>query len=244
MENVNVETTQNVNIEYPIASIPERIAAALLDFLIMCGYGLIISIIFYAVTSDGFRDNENTVGLIIMSFFSLPILGYSLIFETFMNGQTIGKRAVRIKVMRVDGRPPTFGNYVMRWMMRLIEIQDSLGVIAMIAIAFNGKGQRLGDMAAGTMVVKTKRTEEIGKTVYTNIQEDYVPVYPEVSLLTLNEIDIIKRVLALREEENNQEAIDKLTGKLTEHLNIRPTLDGRDFLKALLKDYNKLNGRS
>ncbi len=130
--------------------------------------------------------------------------------ETLMNGQTIGKRAIRIKVMRLDGRQPSFGNYIMRWILRVIDVQLLFGTVAAITIYINGKGQRLGDIAAGTMVIKTKYDEEIGKTPYVNVQEEYVPVYPQVTELTDKEINIIKRVLLLPPDENAEEALSKL----------------------------------
>ncbi len=247
MENVNIETTQNVNIEYPIAGIPERMAAALLDLLIMAGYMLIASIIIKNIAGDNYRESRWEVSYILWAVFSIPLLFYTLAFETFMNGQTIGKRAVRIKVMRLDGRQPTFGNYIMRWIMRIIDIfltSPLFGVIAIITVAVNGKGQRLGDIAAGTMVVKTTYGEEIGKTIFTNIQEEYVPEYPQATMLTLNEVNVIKRVLSLKPDENSEEAVVKLVTKLSEHLGINPPIDNRGFLKALVKDYNKVNGRN
>ncbi len=81
MENINVETTQNVNIEYPIAGIPERIAATLLDFLIMSGYALIIGLIIRAVTENSLEDSSKEVIYTVWAIFSLPLLGYSLIFR-------------------------------------------------------------------------------------------------------------------------------------------------------------------
>lgn len=243
MENVNVETTQNVNIEYPIAGIPDRIAATMLDLLIMAGYLLIIGIIIGSVSSTTYENPNRELTYTLWAIFSLPILCYSLIFETFMNGQSIGKRALRIKVMRLDGRQPSFGNYLMRWIMRVIDIQIFSGIVAIVTIFINGKGQRLGDMAAGTFVIKTNTGEEISKTPLINIQEEYVPLYPEVSQLTEKDISIIKRVLLLKEDENSEETIEKLVKKLSAYLSIQPTLDGREFLMALLKDYKKVHGR-
>ncbi len=247
MENIAVETTQNVNIEYPIAGIPERIAATLLDFLIMLGYVLIISVIFSFATvlSERRFGDMSAASITALIVLFLPVLFYSLIFETFMNGQSIGKRAVRIKVMRLDGRQPSFGNYVMRWILRLIDIRISFGLAAVVTIAINGKGQRLGDIAAGTMVIKMKHKEEISKTAFVNVQEDYVAAYPEVIRLTDREANIIKKVLLLGEDENRDEAQQRLVEKLSEHLSVQPKEENnKQFLKVLLKDYNKVNGRA
>jgi uncharacterized RDD family membrane protein YckC len=246
MENIAVETTQNVDIEYPVAGIPERIAAALLDFVIIFAYILVVSFIYSAIKSATYSYKTSPVAIAFLIVLYLPALLYSLLFETFMNGQSIGKRVLRIKVMRLDGRQPSFGNYVMRWVLRIVDILPLPfpGLIAIIVLAFNDKGQRLGDMAAGTMVIKIKRKETINKTAFQQVQDDYIPLYPEVTMLTDREINIVKRALLIYSYENRDEVQEKLVVKLTEYLGIQPKEDtNRSFLKALMKDYNKIHGR-
>lgn len=251
MENIAVETTQNVSIEYEVAGLLERIGAALLDFVIMFGYIMLISFIFSMVAQVAYSSGYgrgSTAYVVVMIILFLPVMFYSLVFETFMNGQSIGKRVLRIKVMRLDGRQPSFGNYIMRWVLRIIDIFLALpvpGLIAIITIAINGKGQRLGDLAAGTMVIKIKHKQAISKTAFVNVEETYIPTYPEVSLLTDREANIIRKVLLLRKDENRDEVEEKLVFKLSQYLAVQSReATNKDFLKIILKDYNKVNGRA
>ena len=79
---------------------------------------------------------------------NLPTTFYSLIFEIAMNGQTPGKYLNKIRVVKIDGSKPTLGSYLTRWLLRIIDIWFFTGSVAVFTILFNGKGQRLGDIAA------------------------------------------------------------------------------------------------
>jgi len=239
MEKIKIETTQNVDIEYDIASVGDRIVATIIDGLIMTGYILIVVLIMVGLRGPG----DWMLYMFIVMY--LPIIFYSLLCEVFMNGQSFGKRAMKIKVMRLDGRQPTFGNYLVRWVLRLIDVSLFSGIVALITIIVNGKGQRLGDIAAGTLVIKIRDKERISNTAFEKVEEAYVPVFPEAARLTDGEASTIKRVLKLKnnEVENITEIENKLASKLKAYLNIQSQYGDRQFLQILLKDYNMLNGK-
>jgi len=240
MEKIRIETTQNVDIEYDVASVGDRLVASLIDVLICIGYLFLTGMLISSLRGPG--DFSIYMSIVL----SLPVLCYSLICETFMNGQSFGKRAMRIKVMRLDGRQPTFGNYIIRWVIRIIECNVVfLWVIALITIIINGKGQRLGDIAGGTLVIKLRDKERISNTAFEKVEETYVPVFPEAARLTDSDASTIKQVLRLTrvEVENITEIENKLANKLKSYLNIQTNYSDRQFLQVLLKDYNMLNGR-
>src|SRR5690606_39594735 len=93
-----------------------------------------------------------TVSFIIFS----PIIFYTLVCESLMSGQTIGKKIMKIRVIKIDGYQASFGDYLVRWLFRVVEIVIFQGVIAVMAIIFSGKNQRLGDTVSGTAVVSLK----------------------------------------------------------------------------------------
>src|SRR5688572_21785839 len=108
MYTIQVRTAQNVLIHYPVASIGDRILGYLLDILILSLYyiGLFAIVIQVNLKEDW----------ILFLLFVSPYLFYTLAFEIFMNGQTPGKRAMNTQVVRLDGSPPTVGNYIVRWL--------------------------------------------------------------------------------------------------------------------------------
>jgi uncharacterized RDD family membrane protein YckC len=166
MQTVSVRTTQNVVIDYPVASLGDRILAYFIDVLIMIAYVILLILVI------GFGEIGSPA--IIISLISIPLFLYHLLFEIFMNGQSPGKRQMNIKVVRLDGTPPTIGNYIIRWLLRIIEIDLMSGAIALLTIAISGKGQRVGDIAAGTTVVKlVEQQAPYGRKLCTGFSTGY-----------------------------------------------------------------------
>jgi uncharacterized RDD family membrane protein YckC len=241
MEKITIGTTQNVDIEYEIGSVGDRIVATIIDLSVMMGYAFTISIILTNVAS---HIERTTISIVYFLVF-LPVFLYTLLCEIFMNGQTPGKSVMKIKVMRMDGRQPTFGNYLMRWIMRIVDIWTFFGVPAIITCVVNGKGQRLGDMAADTLVIKLRAKQQLNSTAFEKVEATYVPVFPQAAQLTDNDASTIKQVLNLtiNEAEEITEIEFKLAAKLKSYLGVHSSLGDRQFLQTLLKDYNVLSGK-
>src|SRR5690606_34488543 len=127
-------------------------------------------------------DQWSTGSIIV--FFALPVFFYTLVFESFMEGQTIGKHVLKIKVIKIDGYQAGFGDYLIRWLFRLIDININMGIIGLIAMLLSKKTQRLGDMSAGTAVITLKSNVTINHTILKELKEDYVPTYPMVIRLS------------------------------------------------------------
>ncbi|HEU4860525.1 MAG TPA: RDD family protein, partial [Chitinophagaceae bacterium] len=106
MQTIRVRTTQNVFIEYPLGSVGDRILGHLIDRVILILYTIFIVAILLSV--------EVETGYIWLLLLGFPWLLYNVLFEIFMNGQTPGKQMMKIKVVRLDGTPPTVGDYIMR----------------------------------------------------------------------------------------------------------------------------------
>lgn len=235
MDTLKIDTSQNIDIEQPIASIGERIAATLLDMLFIMGYGILVSFIF------GLSQSRT-----LMLFAFIPVSVYSIVSELAMNGQSWGKQILKIKVVKMDGTPTTFSSYFLRWVLRLIEILVMFGSLATITIILNRKGQRLGDIAANTAVIRL-RNKSLRETIYTNLPDDYTVIYPEVSKLSVNDIYTIKEVLeVLRSRQNISQAYtvsQKAREAIEQKLNIKANQDTIAFFQTILRDYNFLNSR-
>lgn len=241
MSELTINTTQNVNINFEAASIGERILAHLVDFLIKGAY--LIVIIYFVFNLMGLGEAvskmDNWSGIAIVALFMLPYMFYSLVFESLLDGQTIGKRLLKIKVVKIDGYQASFGDYLLRWIFRIIDIVTNLGVVGLIAIVVSEKMQRIGDMAAGTAVITLKNRITISSTILEDIGEAYVPIYPLVIKLTDNDVRIIKETLYTAISRNDIDTIVRLKDKIETVTGIKnQSGSSEDFIKTVIKDYN------
>jgi uncharacterized RDD family membrane protein YckC len=233
MQTIRVRTTQNVFIEYPLASVGERIAAYLIDWIILILYTMAIVA---ALTKLEIRTWY--VWLVILGF---PWLLFSLLFEIFMNGQTPGKLALKIKVVRLDGTPPAVGDYLMRWIFSFIDFYILSGALAVVIIAVGGKGQRLGDIVAGTSVVKLIEHNQITtQNVFVPVEEQYIPTFTQVINLSEKDIELIQRALEVNRDQGNIQPVMIITDKIKTLLNIQTDLPPVKFLYTIIKDYQTI----
>jgi len=236
MHTIKVRTTQNVFIEYPIGSVGDRILAFLLDRLILVAYTIFILALFINAKME--------VAWIWILMLGLPWLFYHLLFEVFMNGQSPGKRVMKIKVVRLDGTPLTIGNYLMRWVFSFIDYYVLGGVIAILIIVIGGMGQRLGDLVAGTSVVKLIEQKEIASSeIFVSPEETYVPTFGQVIQLTENDIALIQRALEVNRDQGNAQPMLVVTERIKSLLRIQTDLPPVKFLYTIIKDFNHITSK-
>lgn len=241
MSELSISTTQNVVINFKAASVGERMYASLLDLLIKVAYIIVVSYIFFYLLGIGDLldrvDMWSRMAVIILFFF--PVMIYSVTLESIFEGQTIGKKMLKIKVVKIDGYQASFGDYLIRWLFRIVENNMLGGLIGLVAMIVNSKTQRMGDMAAGTAVITLKNNISINHTILEEIGEAYVPIYPLVIKLSDNDMRIIKETFLVAEKKRDAETIDKLTKKIESVTSIKNQSGNQiDFIKTILKDYN------
>jgi uncharacterized RDD family membrane protein YckC len=237
MEAVRVQTSQNVGIDFNIAGIGDRVLATLVDYLILVGYitGVTLLMNFLSLLGAG---GAGSIALTIIVY--LPVLLYDLLCEVFMDGQSFGKKALKIRVVKLDGSQAGIGDYVLRWLLRIIDITLLFGSVAILTILINGKGQRVGDIAAGTTVVKMKPPVTLEDTILTAVEDGYQPVFSGVTELTDSDIATIKEVLNANVENSklaNHLAFKTKTaieGKLGTRSDLAPVT----FLETVIRDFN------
>ena len=233
---IAINTTQNVTIEYELASVRERIIAFLMDYFIIIG-GIILSIFLVSIIS---RDQFTEY---FIYFFIIPFyVFYSLTSEVIGNGQSLGKKALGIKIIKLNGKEPTTSDYMMRWAFRLIDIYVSLGMVASALISSGNKGQRLGDLIANTTVVRLRpsRTVSLREILSIKTLMDYQPVYTNVRLLREEEMILIKQVIERFSKYKNEvhhEALNRIAIATAHKLSVEEPKDKLEFLRTLLKDY-------
>lgn len=241
MTQLTINTTQNVNINFTAASVGERILALLVDLLIQAAYWIVISWgVFYELGLYNAMQGLDTwsVMAIIILFF-LPVMFYTLFFESIFEGQTLGKKLLRIKVVKIDGYQAGFGDYIIRWLLRLVDIFSVSGIVGLVSIIVTEKSQRLGDIAAGTAVITLKNNVSINSTILVDIDQQYVPIYPGVIKLSDNDMRIIKETFQNAVAAKDFNMIEKLRNKIEAVAGIKnQSGNDKDFIKTVLKDYN------
>ncbi len=240
MTQLSINTTQNVNINFTAASVGDRIFAQLLDILVMIAYAVVVGVLLDITglsTTIEAMDTWSVMGAYVIIY--SPIMFYTIVQESLWEGQTIGKRIMKTKVIKLDGYQAGFGDYLIRWLFRLVEILIGYGIIALIAVIASKKSQRLGDMAAGTAVITLKNKVNINHTIIQDINSDYVPTYPLVIKLSDNDVRIIKETFETAITTRDFATIIKLREKVLSVTGIKnQSGNDQDFIRTLLKDYN------
>ena len=223
---IYINTSQNVQINYKISSIGDRLVAYLIDTLVIIGIVL------------GFVLISDWIGTQLVLFLAMVVVFfYHLISEITMNGQSIGKRNRGIRVMKKDGNAATFSAYFLRFLLRPI---DSFYGLGLAIIFLTNNNQRIGDLAAGTVVVDVVTEDELldqisGQKVSKTNEEI---MYSGVTQLTDSEIQFIRKVLHKRAKEKYHVNVHELARKIAEKIDVN--LDGAVsyyFLERVVQDY-------
>lgn len=238
MQGLTIETAQNVLVRHEVASLGDRIVAYLIDSLVIAAWVFVWVILAFA-----FASNSGSDALMVMFFVVvfLPVLFYRLVCEVTMDGQSIGKRARRIRVARLDGAQPTLGQYLLRWVLRPI---DGFYWIGLVVILINGKGQRLGDLAAGTTVVSLKQRLRLQDTVLAEVKDDHAVRFPEAVRLNDRQATMIRESLRKLGTPGGVALVEELAAKVRAVIgNPGTDMGSIEFLEAVLRDYVHLTGR-
>lgn len=189
-------------------------------------------------------DAAGVLGVLVY----VPMLVYHLAFEVLLRGQSPGKRLVGLTVVRLDGTPPTPMQFVLRWLLRWVDVTLSQGVVAAFAIAVTRHGQRLGDLAAGTTVVRRLPPIALVDIDYPTVGPGYVPQIPEAVRLSDADVRTLRAVLLkARSQPESEEArrllrqaADLVLARVGPHLS---WMTPEDLLARVVTDYTVLHDR-
>jgi len=235
MSNLAINTAQNVNLDYKLIGVGERFVAFLIDGLILLTY---MTIMENLVNLSSIFDTDDWTRIGFQSLLMLPAFFYSVLCHIIFGGQTVGKMILKIKVVRLDGAPTQWHNLLVRWMLRIVDIWLFFASIGVLSILLSDKKQRVGDAAAGTIVISVKNNNKITSTILEDIDSNYQPVFNNVTLLTDKDVRIIKETFIISKKNNDYKTLTLLRNKVTSVLNIESNLYDVEFINTILKDYN------
>lgn len=234
MNQAIITTSQNVQISYALASIGDRILARIIDSIALICYSIAV---FFILENVEIWDD---IIFVFAFLFYFPVLLYDFLCETFNHGQSLGKYILGIRVVKEDGTMASPSSYLMRWLLYLVE-GPMTGFSGILFLLFTKRSQRLGDMAADTIVIKLKDYHHINVTLdeFSNLSDQYKPVYSGAENLSLGQANLIDRTLYMDVDgEQHDYYVHKLAGKVASLLELDkvPANEIR-FLGQVLNDY-------
>jgi uncharacterized RDD family membrane protein YckC len=256
MSSVPISTPFNISLDFEIAPFFKRVLASLLDLLIMVLYANAIK---FFLSSILIINKEQIIALDIV-FVTVPLFFYHLLFEVAFHGQSPGKMAMGIRVMSLEGGDPVISQYLLRWFFRVWEwplvfsfvlpdfwvilqilMVGFFGLIVVIVIAVTNKSQRLGDLAANTVVVNSKIKSSIHDTIFMEVSDkNFEVMFPEVMKLSDRDINTIKSVLNDLYKSQRYETAHRIANRIKSVLKIESDMEVDLFLERLIEDYNFL----
>ena len=216
-ETLDIQTPENVAFGYQVAGIGSRFLATLLDSLLIVLLQIVVILVFVLVLS-GFNLLGDTIAAWVYAVLGIVgfifFWGYYIFFEMLWNGQTPGKRWVGLRVIRTDGTPITLSESFIRNLTRLVDFLPAMYGIGIISMFLDKQSRRLGDLAAGTLVVhdrapisiqalSVKRTVNFSRQGFHPVSLDEFPL----ERLTNDDLALIEDFLLRREQLTHRETL-------------------------------------
>jgi len=248
---VKLDTGFNIEVEFAITPFHRRFFSWVIDVVILAAYSMLgAKLLSKALAND-------TTWVYVL--YGLPPVVYHLVCEILMNGQSVGKKAMGIKVITADGGQPSLSQYLIRWVFRLADFP----IWIMPAIAYGAlpwwcsillfagiacviatpHSQRIGDLVAGTLIIDTRNRTSWEDTVFTELEDNYQPRFPQVMQLTDKDINTLKSIIGTVRKKSDYDLSMRIGERIKSKLHIESDQDSLDFLETLMKDYNYYSTR-
>lgn len=265
---IKVPTSFNIDVEFEIPEFYRRLIALLIDILILFFYNKIAELVLRGLTGGMDRWDINTGyniwGLSLL--FILPIFLYHVVCEITMNGQSAGKKIMGLRVVNENGGRASISQFLIRWFLREIWFllllvlgfvsiytgSKAEGAIILVLVlgyfitdvvlvVSSRKSQRIGDILARTIIIRTNPKSNIEETVFQEVSDNYTPSFPQIMQLSDKDINSIKSILENSRKKGDFNMAAAASEKIKAHLKIDSAMPPFDFLDVLLKDYNYLS---
>jgi uncharacterized RDD family membrane protein YckC len=266
---IKVPTNFNIDVDFEIPEFYRRLISLIIDVIIEYFYIRIATEILKSVINNSHGDldsqyNLQAIGLLLF----LPIMLYHVVLEITMNGQSIGKKIMSIRVVNEIGGRPSISQFLIRWLLRVSDlwiaviifillsnpdfahdaettfiILAALGFLItdIVLVVSSKKAQRIGDILAKTILIKINTKGNIEDTVFVAVADSYIPSFPQIMQLSDKDINAIKSILETARKKGDYSMAEAASSKIKAHLRIKSSISPFDFLDVLLKDYNYLS---
>ena len=235
MHTIKINTSQNIEIDYQVAGLGERILARLIDLSIFLVAGIALITLNYII-----KDRQELYGLSVFFYVWLFLYAMYNLCEAFFNGQTVGKKMMKIRVISLDGSSPAFSQHVLRWLFRIVDFTLTLQTAGLVCIVLTENKQRIGDLVAGTTLIRTQPKVDLGHLAFLSDGEIYEPVFKEAGQLTDKDIVLIHEVIRNYRRGGNFQLLHSMATRIKEHLSVTSPhgMDDSLFLTTIIRDYN------
>jgi uncharacterized RDD family membrane protein YckC len=249
---VKLDTGFNIEVDFAIAPFYKRLFAWVIDIVIQAVYLWMAARLLNIVAGNQWGNSLDW----LMVLYFLPVFFYHLACEIALNGQSIGKKAMGIKVITAEGGQPSLSQYLIRWMFKLLDFPYLiLPAIAfgslpwwtflfflggVSCVLFTAKSQRIGDIIASTIVIDTRNRSRWQDTVFMEVEDNYQASFPQVMRLSDRDINTIKQILSTSRRSGNTDYAWRIAEKIKSVLKVQSNLPPLEFMELLLKDYNHL----
>ncbi|MEN6355646.1 MAG: RDD family protein [Armatimonadota bacterium] len=243
---VTVVTPENVRIEYELAGLASRAGAAIIDLLLQGLLILVVMSVRVLLSEYGKWPGTSWANALLAIASFVMWYGYYVYFETAWNGQSPGKRYARMRTIREGGMPIDFASAAVRNLVRIVDMIPGIYLVGLISVLSSNRNKRLGDFAAGTLVVK-ERSEWMRDQVRQS-QEEVTPAqYPEaeyvrnIELVSPDEFEAIQRFVE-RKAELDETVREQLASKMAAPLMAKLGIEDNNqigYSNILTEIYNK-----
>jgi uncharacterized RDD family membrane protein YckC len=192
-DRVRISTPEGVDVELTLAGIGSRFIAAIFDLMVQGAVLLAAAVALGVIGGDGTSLAIAAFSIVLF----LVFFGYDVLFEVRSRGRTLGKRWTGLRVVRTGGRPITFVPSCVRNVMRLVDILPAFYAIGMLSIFLTQRNQRLGDIAAGSLVVRERAGGVRGESVEVAVTRETRDGW-DVSAVSAQDIGTVRQFLGRR----------------------------------------------
>ena len=243
LEKLNIDTPEQVSLEFSLATVGSRFLALAVDTLIQVGSALVLFIgVGIGAAAASFTLEQAgpwLMAVLVLGLFAVYYV-YFAVFEAVWNGQTPGKRVVGLRVIHASGRPVSVFEAILRNIVRIADQLPGIYAVGIVSVFLTERSQRLGDLAAGTVVVHERVEGEAARELTTPRTAGLPVTHYGATRLSAEEISVIELFFRRREQLDGHarvRAARRIAERIRQRLGISAPIDNEQLLEEVLSEF-------